>query len=240
MKCDQFERILEEQDDAALPQPALAHLETCESCRFLAADFGAIRDLALELSAEEIPVPERVWIAVRNQIDAERVVQVDAERVVQIDAERMLQGERPAVPSVRPGWWTAFQRPALAAAFLSLIVAAAAMIGYQSGSVQSAVRVPIVPPQESAPVFSAENAFRAESLTVGDALIPELQQQDAAVTDSFRRNLSVVDHFISICETSVREQPENEMAREYLYGAYEQKAELLATAMNRSVTGGLQ
>src|SRR6266852_4158360 len=121
MKCDQFERILEEQDDAALPQPALAHLETCESCRFLAADFGAIRDLALELSAEEIPVPERVWIAVRNQIDAERVVQVDA--------ERMLQGERPAVPSVRPGWWTAFQRPALAAAFLSLIVAAAAMIG---------------------------------------------------------------------------------------------------------------
>jgi len=50
----------------------------------------------------------------------------------------------------------------------------------------------------------------------------------------------VVDHFIAMCENSVREQPDNEMAREYLYGAYEQKAELLATAMNRSVTGGLQ
>jgi hypothetical protein len=30
------------------------------------------------------------------------------------------------------------------------------------------------------------------------------------------------------------------VAREYLYGAYQQKAELLATATSRSVTGGLQ
>jgi len=43
-----------------------------------------------------------------------------------------------------------------------------------------------------------------------------------------------------MCEKNVREQPENEMAREYLYGAYEQKAELLAAAMDRSTSGGLQ
>jgi len=43
-----------------------------------------------------------------------------------------------------------------------------------------------------------------------------------------------------MCEKDVREQPENEMAREYLYGAYQQKAELLSTAMDRSTTGGLQ
>jgi hypothetical protein len=45
---------------------------------------------------------------------------------------------------------------------------------------------------------------------------------------------------IVLCEKSVHEEPDNQMAREYLYGAYQQKAELLATAMNRSVTGGLQ
>jgi hypothetical protein len=60
------------------------------------------------------------------------------------------------------------------------------------------------------------------------------------VTDSIRRNLQIVDNFIAICEKSVREQPDNQMAREYLYGAYQQKAELLATAMNRSLPGGLQ
>jgi hypothetical protein len=224
MNCDQFERILEEQDDALLPEPALAHTEVCEACRILTVDLGAIRDAALELSAEEFPVPERVWISLRNQLDA----------------ERLLQQERPAASILKPGWWAAFQRPALAGAFLSLILAAAALVSYQSGSVQLAVHAPLATPQESTPVLSAEKEFKEESLAFGDALIPELQQRDAAVTDSFRRNLGVVDHFIAMCENSVREQPDNEMAREYLYGAYEQKAELLATAMNRNVTGGLQ
>jgi hypothetical protein len=76
-------------------------------------------------------------------------------------------------------------------------------------------------------------------MTVGYQNTPGIQTYDAEVTDSIRRNLNVVDNFIAMCEKDVREQPENEMAREYLYGAYEQKAELLATAMNRSTTGGV-
>jgi hypothetical protein len=52
--------------------------------------------------------------------------------------------------------------------------------------------------------------------------------------------LQIVDNFIALCEKSVHEQPDNQMAREYLYGAYQQKAELLATATNRSMPGGLQ
>lgn len=224
MKCDQFERILEQQDDAPLPRPALAHMEACEACRTLTAELGAIRDAALELGAEELAVPERVWISLRNQLDA----------------ECLISEQRQTVPNVRRGWWAAFQRPALAGAFLSLILVAASMVGYQSGSVQMAVRSPLAPRQDSAPVLSAENTFKEESLAIGNVLIPELQLKDAAVTDSIRRNLNVVDHFIAMCEKSVREQPDNEMAREYLYGAYEQKAELLSTAMNRSVTGGVQ
>lgn len=224
MNCEQFERILEQQDDAPLPKPALAHIEICETCCILTADFGAIRDAALELGTVEFPVPERVWISLRNQLEAEHII----------------REERAAVPGVKPGWWAVFQRPALAGAFLSLMVAAAGLVGYQSGTLQMAGQSQVAPVQDVVPVLSAENAFKEESLTVGDALIPELPQQDAAVTDSLRRNLGIVDNFIAVCEKSVREQPENEMAREYLYGAYEQKAELLATAMNRSVTGGLQ
>ena len=94
--------------------------------------------------------------------------------------------------------------------------------------------------QETSTVPTAETVFKEEMLTVGDQSIPGFQARDAAVADSIRRNLGIVDNFIAMCEKSVREQPENEMAREYLYGAYEQKAELLATAMNRSTMGGLQ
>ena len=87
---------------------------------------------------------------------------------------------------------------------------------------------------------SAENVFKEELLSVGNENIPGFRAQDSAVSDTIRRNLNIVDKFIAMCEKDVRDQPENEMAREYLYGAYEQKAELLSTAMDRNTTGGLQ
>jgi hypothetical protein len=128
----------------------------------------------------------------------------------------------------------------VAGAFLSLILVAAATISYRQDSSQIAARPQLALQQETPAVPSAESVFRDEVLTVGNDSIPGFQKQDAAVADSIRRNLGIVDNFIAMCENSVREQPDNEMAREYLYGAYEQKAELLATATNRSMTGGLQ
>ena len=53
------------------------------------------------------------------------------------------------------------------------------------------------------------------------------------VTASLHQNLAIVDNYIALCEKSVREEPENEMARDYLYGAYEQKADLLAQMAER-------
>jgi hypothetical protein len=94
--------------------------------------------------------------------------------------------------------------------------------------------------QEVSSVPAANSVFKEEVLNVSDDSILGVQRQDTAVTDSIRRNLQIVDNFIAMCEKDVREQPDNQMAREYLYGAYQQKAELLATAMNRNMTGGLQ
>lgn len=227
MQCGQFEQILEQQDDGALPKPALAHLEACEACRALSADFGAIHDMALELGAEEIAPPERVWISLRNQLEAERLIH---------DAQVAPRSASHA----SYGWWAVFQRPAVAGAFLGLVLAAAATVSYLSNFPQPALDSQLTLQQETSSVPSADSVFKEEVLTVGIDSIPELQRQDTAVTNSIRRNLQIVDNLIAICEKSVREQPDNQMAREYLYGAYQQKAELLATAMNRSMTGGLQ
>jgi len=217
MQCEQFEQTLEQQHDGPLPPPALAHLETCGNCRGLTADFTAIHDLARELGAEGIAPPERVWISLRNQLEAERII----------------RGPQTESPRPRLGWWTVFQHPAVAGTFLSLLVIGAAAVSYQGGSPQSVAHQPSTVP-------SAESVFKEEVRTVGSDEFPGLQRQDAAVTDSIRRNLQVVDNFIEICEKSVSEQPDNEIAREYLYGAYQQKAELLAAAMNRNMTEGLQ
>lgn len=227
MQCEQFEQILEQQDDGALPQPALEHLEGCADCRALAADFDAIQDLALELDNEAAAPPERVWISLSNQLEAEGIIR-DA-RPVRTDNSR-----------VRPGWWAAFQRPAVAGVFLGLLLAAASTVSFLSDIPQTSGHSQVVLPQESSPVQAADSVFKEEVLTVGSDTIPGLQQPDTAVTDSIRRNLQIVDNFIAMCEKSVREQPDNQMAREYLYGAYQQKAELLATATNRSLPGGLQ
>ena len=227
MQCERFEQILVRQDDGALPKPALAHLEACEACRALSADFGAIHDMALELGTEGIAPPERVWISLRNQLEAERLIH---------DAP----SAPPSVSHASPGWWAAFQRPAVAGAFLGLVLAAASTVGYWSNIPQTAVYSQLALQRETSSVPSADSVFKEEVLTVGSDSIAGLQRQDTAVTDSIRRNLQIVDNFIAVCEKSVHEQPDNQIAREYLYGAYQQKAELLATAMNHNLTGGLQ
>ncbi len=228
MQCEQFEQFLVQQDEGALPKTALSHMEGCEACRALSADFGAIHKVALELGALGISPPERVWISLRNQLEAEGLI-------------RGPQTESLSANHSGDGRWAVFQRPAFAGAFLGLVLAAASMIGYWSNAPQSAAHYSQLTPQpEVSSVPTADSIFKEEVLTVGTDSVPGVQRQDTAVTDSIRRNLQIVDNFIAICEKSVREQPDNQMAREYLYGAYQQKAELLATATSRSLTGGLE
>lgn len=223
-----MEQILEGQADGALSELATAHINGCANCRSLTADLEAIHAAAIELGAEEIAPPEHVWITLRNQLEAEGIIHEPL----------------PALESVRHGWWVAFQRPALAGAFLVLVLVAAGMISMMGNSMPTAGHLTVSPQldskQSASAVPSAENVFKEEMMTVGYQNAAGIQAYDAEVTDSIRRNLNVVDNFIAMCEKDVREQPENEMAREYLYGAYEQKAELLAAAMDRSTMGGVR
>ena len=53
------------------------------------------------------------------------------------------------------------------------------------------------------------------------------------VVTSLSHNLAIVDNYIALCEKSVREEPENGLARDYLYQAYQQKVDLLAQMTER-------
>jgi hypothetical protein len=55
----------------------------------------------------------------------------------------------------------------------------------------------------------------------------------APVDDSYRQSLQQVDEFIADCERRVKSAPEDDLAREYLSNAYQQKAELLSAMMDR-------
>jgi hypothetical protein len=53
------------------------------------------------------------------------------------------------------------------------------------------------------------------------------------VDASLEQNLQQVDAFIADCERHLKEVPQDELAREYLSDAYQQKAELLSAMMDR-------
>src|SRR3989442_722436 len=55
----------------------------------------------------------------------------------------------------------------------------------------------------------------------------------SAVDSSFRQNLQQVDEFIADCERHLKAEPQDDLAREYLSNAYQQKAELLSAMMDR-------
>ena len=60
-----------------------------------------------------------------------------------------------------------------------------------------------------------------------------LDEPNPVVAASFHKNLVLVDNYIKLCEKSVREEPQNELARDYLYDAYHQKADLLDQISDR-------
>jgi hypothetical protein len=144
------------------------------------------------------------------------------------------QAER--VP-VHAGWWTAFQRPALAGAVLgvSLVVAGLLGVGSVSTAPTSAVLETASSPEVDAQAMESQTTG---PLDASEASIVSLPQRDPQVAEELHHDLGEIDNFIAVCEKSVREQPDNEMAREYLYDAYQQKAQLLAVAMDRSPVGG--
>src|SRR3981189_3153456 len=109
MQCNELEQILGQHSVRPLPELASSHMNGCEACRALAADLEAIHTVAVGLGVEEIAPPERIWITLRNQLEAEGIIHEPAS-VDQI---------------ARHGWWVAFQRPALAGAFLSCVLVAA-------------------------------------------------------------------------------------------------------------------
>ena len=80
-----------------------------------------------------------------------------------------------------------------------------------------------------APTFAlAAELDHAEQTTVSS-----FDSSKSSVSTDLHENLEIVDHYIALCEKSVREEPENEEAREYLYQAYQQKADLLSMITER-------
>jgi hypothetical protein len=206
MQCRDVEEVLEQEGLAPLPEAVRGHVAGCRQCQGYIADLETIVSAAHELPAEVEP-PSRVWVALRTQLELEGIIK---EPVT-------------AAPTAEPVlWWSRFGQlfggRALATLTVGAVLAAAAIL------------------QLHQPV---------EPATSNDSGIPELlNKQEADVRNmhlastspvdaTLDQNLREIDGFIADCERHLKQTPQDELAREYLADAYQQKAELLAAMMDR-------
>lgn len=206
MRCEEFQRLSGDWLEGDRHPAAASHISSCVSCRALVADLEAIRGAAA-LFPEEEP-PKHLWLSIRSQLER----------------ENLIRSPRPA----RFAWFAfpAF-RPALAGAYLAVIIAGALALGIFNLPVNTSTR------DEQAVWLQRDQVtitpVAAELSTAETKALPNFQAQGNDVTATLNHNLAIVDNMISMCEKSVREDPQNEMTRDYLYTAYQQKADLLAT-----------
>jgi hypothetical protein len=70
-------------------------------------------------------------------------------------------------------------------------------------------------------------------LNADEASLTQVSLSSEPVDISLHQNLDIVDKFIADCEQRIKDEPGDDLTREYLTGAYEQKAELISAMMER-------
>ena len=210
MQCREVEVVLEQEGFVPVPEVARAHLAGCSSCQNFIADLTAIVATAHLLPAEVDP-PARVWTSLRAQLEAEGIIH----------------------STPRHAWWPGFSeffRPrALATAAVALLIVAAAALQFEHRRSQ---------PTEARNAY--DNVYQDTSLTLSndEAHLPAVElASNSGVDASLRQNLDIVDKFIVDCEQRVKQDPQDDLTRDYLTGAYQQKAELISVMMDRGGNG---
>ena len=235
MQCKDIELVLEQEGLEPLPEEARAHLSECPECRSYVADLTSLVDVARKLPREIAP-PDRVWISLRAQLEAEGVIKRQPEAV--------------AVPSTP--WWESiaafFRSRGIAASMVAIVLVAGAVFLIRSErrdgaltSVKSPVTIapqqlPAQPPALAAKTQQPPKEFAGTVQVLNDQeplATGMLLASSSPVDASLRENLKKVNEFIAECERHLKEQPRDDLTREYLSAAYQQKAELLSAMIER-------
>jgi hypothetical protein len=219
MRCEHFEEMLAEQIDGPLPIEAMAHLDACSECRVLREDLQAIAVAAQEWGIDQPAPAPHVWAAIETRLQAEGLIAQPSPEPI-------------AAQGWLSGWWNFASRLELAGAYALAMLVAAGLAGYRNAPVTGTFERPAATVQLSRPALDGLGpTLDGNMQRVVASFSPDF---DDSVTISLQQNLRIVDNLIAVCEKTVREHPRDPLAREYLYGAYQQKADLLAVAMDRS------
>lgn len=259
MQCKDIELVLESEGLGALSLEAREHLNECPDCQGLLADLHSIVAVASTLPAEVEP-PARVWTSLRAQLEAEGLIKEPAETPQAAPWWESLRAlfQIRSFAAVGAGFFLiavtiffthktptgqpmATQVPAAQVAQPQQAAAPTPAQVTPSASLPApeTVAVGTAKPHRGAPVPSGARELApspsetaSSTLTQAELSFPDMQLAgNARVDASFRQNLRTLNQFIAECEHHLKENPQDELAREYLNMAYQQKADLLAAMM---------
>jgi len=252
MHCKELESVLETEGLGQLSKDARLHLATCGACQGLIADFNSITEAAKSLPAEVNP-PDRIWISLRAQLEAEGLIKEP------VDLSEKASWWESFLAAWKPRTFAAVTAAAVVSA-VAVYVNRAPQNGVQVAAkkqipVESPRAVPAqveaVSPASPAPVLPANVApaqgsglsktkelapspSESASFTLNQAEldVPNMQLAgNSQVDTALRQNLRTLNTFIAECELRLKQNPQDELAREYLHAAYQQKSDLLAAMM---------
>jgi hypothetical protein len=154
----------------------------------------------------EVEPPARVWFSLKAQLEQEGII------------------KSPVVMAGKASFWAGFQdlfrSRVLATAVVGLLVVAA---------VTSQLQHPTAPQTEARNIYDDT----ALALNADEASLGQIGLSSEPVDISLHQNLDIVDKFIADCEQRIKDEPADDLTREYLTGAYQQKAELISAMMDR-------
>ncbi len=216
--CEKFEANLASYLEGDSNPEALSHASECDFCRCLLADLDLIRKVSPELGTEEPPA--RVWANVRAVLIEEGIVHDP----VSFWRRWAPWGSRSLVRHPAP-----FAAAAAAAVMAVVLFKAPGYLVHSNAPPANVIHSVVFTQDYMAPrdisslrltIQQLEQAYRANEASL-----------EPSMKATYQKSLDSLDGEIRECELSMKQQPENDLAREYLSTAYVQKAELLQSAL---------
>jgi len=215
MTCEEFGRVLPELEGDHLNGEREEHLKTCLSCSGLVSDLNAISAEARLLVEDQEPSP-RVWNCIAIALRQEGLI-----RDPEVPA--LLAGSR------LRGWRLAWLRPVA----IALVVGAALFLQLE--------HIPRGAPvarqaATSTPVLRTDGVGQDSAIDADEVQLLNLVASRApAMRAGYESDLRAVNAYIRDAETSVRNNPNDGIAQQYLMNAYEQRAMVYEMAMKRAL-----
>lgn len=209
MTCEEFERVLPELgNDHSIEQDE--HLKSCSTCSELVSDLNEISKQGRLLQACEEPSPW-VWNSIEVALRQEGLIR-----------------EQPGNLQVHP--------PRLSWKLRWLVPAAAASLIFFGVLLHERGGIPAHEAKQESPAGVVTADLQTEGMPSEDMqVLNSVAARTPSMRDAYEQNLRAVNAYIHDAEQSANNDPNDEVAQQYLRNAYEQKAMVYEMALDRSL-----